>query len=35
MAIVEKLTGDKKGQIRISGFLADIWNGIQDVANFT
>ena len=35
MAMVEKLTGDKEGQIRITGFLADIWNGIQDVTNFS
>ena len=35
MAIVEKLKGDKEGQIRITGFLSDIWNGIQEVANFS
>ena len=35
MAMVEKLKGEKEGQIRITGFLADIWNGIQEETGFS
>ena len=35
MAVVEKLTGDKEGQIRITGFLAEVWDGIQGATNFS
>ena len=35
MAMVEKLTGDKEGQIKITGFLADVWTGVTDATNLS